>query len=169
MQCHLRSLHTLSSLVIVKKMLSLLTRFRSSDFERMFLFKATLEAFCIASSSEGFASWWYLIYWFDEWFLSEASWSSCSIVRRMKDLEYTLHPHCVLALLHAPSSSLQFHVCPFLTLPYKHGNQRFVIPHFLTFLTPSLRLLTYLGLRLSSWCALASCTHHYVFAPPRWL
>jgi hypothetical protein len=47
------------SLALVKTMLSdmlnLLTRSRSSDFERKF-FKATLEVLCVASSSEAFAS-----------------------------------------------------------------------------------------------------------------
>ena len=99
---------------------------------------------------------------------------------------YTAFWYC---LLHAPSPSLQCHVCPFLTgaqarpallrltqflslwmcmvcvscfvqgtdslLLCKHGRRRAVIPHFLTFLTPSLRLLSYLALHLSSRCSLA--------------
>ena len=51
-------------------------------------------------------------------------------------------------------------VCCFWNL--KHGNQRWFMSHFLTFLTPSLRPISYLVLHLSSWCSPASCTHHYV-------
>jgi hypothetical protein len=42
----------------------------------------------------------------------------------------------------------------------KHGSQKVVIPHVLTFLTRSLRLLSYLALHLGSRFSLASCTHH---------
>jgi hypothetical protein len=57
----------------------------------------------------------------------------------------------------------------------KHGSQRVVIPHFLTFLTPSFRLLSYLALHLCSRCSLASCMFtcimyvHIKWHLPRWL
>jgi hypothetical protein len=40
----------------------------------------------------------------------------------------------------------------------RHGSHRVVILNFLTFLTPSLRLLSYLALHLSSRCSLAHDT-----------
>ncbi len=55
------------SLAGVKTMFNLLTRSRSSQFERRILLKVTLEAFCVVNSQssnrEGLASWWY---WLDE-------------------------------------------------------------------------------------------------------
>ena len=53
-----------------------------------------------------------------------------------------------------------------LLLLCKHGSQRVGIPHFLTFLTPCIRLLSYLARHLSSQCSLASCAHSSL---ARWL